>query len=55
MVYNIDGAEVAYASYTPGEWLKLTHLIDTDSNLMNLLLNDEFVAQLHTTAARSAA
>jgi len=46
MVYNLDGAEVAYASYTPGEWLNLTHLIDTDSNLMNLLLNDEFVAQL---------
>ena len=38
--------EVAYASYTPGEWLKLTHLIDTDSDLMHLYLNDEYVAQL---------
>ena len=46
MVYNLDGAEVAYASYTPGEWLKLTHLIDTDSDLMHLYLNDEYVAQL---------
>lgn len=46
MVYNIDGADVAYATYTPGEWLKLTHLIDTDSDLMHLYLNDEYVAQL---------
>ena len=46
MVYNIDMVEVAYASYTPGEWLKLTHLIDTDSDLMHLYLNDEYVAQL---------
>ena len=46
MVYSIDQQEVAYASYTPGEWLKLTHLIDTDSDLMHLYLNDEYVTQL---------
>jgi hypothetical protein len=46
MVYNMDGAVVATASYTPGSWLKLTHLIDTDSDLMHLYLDDVYVAQI---------
>ncbi|MGB0178832.1 MAG: T9SS type A sorting domain-containing protein [Flavobacteriales bacterium] len=46
MSFGIDQVEVLTASYTPGEWLKLTHLIDTNSDLMHLYLNDEYVAQL---------
>lgn len=46
MSFGIDQVEVLTASYTPGEWLKLTHLIDTSSDLMHLYLNDEYVAQL---------
>ena len=46
MSFGIDQVEVLTASYTPGEWLKLTHLIDTNSDLMHLYINDEFVGQL---------
>ena len=45
--YIIDGgAYTLDASYTPGEWLKITHLIDTDSDLMNIYFNDEYQGQL---------
>ena len=46
MSFGIAQVEVLTASYTPGEWLKSTHLIDTNSDLMHLYLNDEYVAQL---------
>jgi len=44
--YNIDGAGFLEASYAPGEWLKITNLVDTDSDLMDVLLNDNFIGQL---------
>ena len=45
--YNIDGgAYTLDASYTQGEWLKIAHLIDTDSDLMHVYFNDEYVGQL---------
>lgn len=45
--YNIDGgAYTLDASYTAGEWLKITHHIDTDNDLMNVYFNDEYVGQL---------
>ena len=44
--YNVDGLILAAGAYTPGEWLKVTHLIDTDSDLMHLYLNDVYLAQV---------
>ena len=44
--YDVDGLILATGAYTPGEWLKVTHLIDTDSNLMHLYLNDVYLAQV---------
>ena len=44
--YNVDGTGYASSTFVPGVWLKVTHLIDTDSDLMNLYLDDEFLAQL---------
>ena len=46
MVFSIDQVPVLTTSYTPNEWLKVTHYIDTDSDLMHVHLNDEYVAQL---------
>ena len=44
--YNVDGAILAASTFTPGEWLKVTHLIDTDSDLMHLYLDDVYLAQV---------
>ena len=44
--YNVDGLIVATGAYTPGSWLKITHYIDTDSDLMHLYLDDEYLAQV---------
>lgn len=44
--YNVDGTSFASSTFVPGVWLKVTHLIDTDSDLMNLYLDDVFLAQL---------
>ena len=44
--YNVDGAILAAGTFTPGEWLKVTHLIDTDSDLMHLYLDDVYLAQV---------
>lgn len=44
--YNVDGLIVATGAYTPGSWLKVTHYIDTDSDLMHLYLDDEYLAQV---------
>ncbi len=44
--YNVDGTSFASSTFDPGVWLKVTHLIDTDSDLMNLYLDDVFLAQL---------
>ena len=44
--YNVDGLIVATGAYTPGSWLKVTHFIDTDSDLMHLYLDDEYLAQV---------
>ena len=46
ITYNVDGLNLAAGTFTPGEWLKVTHLIDTDSDLMDLYLDDVFLAQL---------
>ena len=44
--YSVDGTNYASSTFVPGVWLKVTHLIDTDSDLMNLYLDDVFLAQL---------
>lgn len=45
--YNIDGGAFTLdATYTPGTWLKITHLIDTDSDLMHLYYDDVYLGQL---------
>jgi hypothetical protein len=45
--YNIDGGTYTLdATYTPGTWLKITHLIDTDSDLMHLYYDDVYLGQL---------
>lgn len=44
--YNVDGVAVATGAFTPGAWLKVTHYIDTDSDLMHLYLDDVYLAQV---------
>lgn len=44
--YNVDGTSFASSTFVPGVWLKVTHLIDTDSDLMDIYLDDVFLAQL---------
>lgn len=45
--YNIDGSTYTLdATYTPGAWLKITHFIDTDSDLMDLYYDDVYLGQL---------
>ncbi len=44
--YNVDGLALATGAFTPGSWLKVTHYIDTDSDLMHLYLDDEYLAQV---------
>ena len=44
--YNVDGVAVATGAFTPGSWLKVTHYIDTDSDLMHLYLDDVYLAQI---------
>jgi hypothetical protein len=46
-IYNIDGGTYTLdGTFTPGEWLKVTHLLDTDSDLMHVYFNDEYLGQL---------
>lgn len=45
--YNIDGGTYTLdGSYTPGQWLKITHYIDTDSDLMHVYFDDVYLGQL---------
>ena len=45
--YNIDGgAFTLTGAYTPGTWLKITHLIDTESDLMHIYFDDVYLGQL---------
>ena len=45
--YNIDGGTYTLdGTFTPGTWLKITHLIDTDSDLMHIYFDDVYLGQL---------
>jgi hypothetical protein len=45
--YNIDGgAYTLDGAFTAGAWLKITHLIDTDSDLMHIYFDDVYLGQL---------
>jgi hypothetical protein len=47
VTYNIDGGTYTLAgTYTPGSWLKITHYIDTDSDLMHVYFDDAYLGQL---------
>jgi hypothetical protein len=47
VTYNIDNATYTLeGSYTPGSWLKIQHLIDTDSDLMHIYFDDVYLGQL---------
>ena len=44
--YRVDDTIVATGAYTPGLWLKVSHYIDTNSDLMRLYLDNEYLAQV---------
>lgn len=41
-----EGVTHLDTTYTPGEWLKVTHFVDINAGLLHLYHNDEYMAQL---------
>ena len=46
ITYSVDGAVLLAGSYEVGSWLTIAHYIDTESDLMNVYLNEDFLGQV---------
>ena len=53
ITYAVDGAVLLASTYATNSWLTITHYIDTESDLMHVYLNGEFLGQVPTTASKS--
>ena len=53
-ITRVDGAVLLASTYATNSWLTITHYIDTESDLMHVYLNGEFLGQVPTTASKSA-
>ena len=46
ITYAVDGAVLLASTYATNSWLTITHYIDTESDLMHVYLNGEFLGQV---------
>ena len=46
ITYAVDGTVLLAGSYEVGSWLTIAHYIDTESDLMNVYLNADFLGQV---------
>lgn len=46
IAYELNGEVLMTGSYQANSWLTITHFIDTESDLMNVLLNGAFLGQV---------
>ena len=46
ITYAVDGAVLLASTYETNSWLTITHYIDTESDLMHVYLNEEFLGQV---------
>ena len=46
ITYAVDGAVLLASTYATNSWLTITHYIDTESDLMHVYLNEEFLGQV---------